>query len=283
MEIALIHDHILPLTEVPAHFLDRGLFFGDGVYEVLRSYQGRIFALEEHLARFERSAAEIHISGVDISQIRRRVLEAFEQAGLEDAKIYFHITRGCHMRNHLPNPELKPAFFLTVQQLRDDPEVKQHGMKVSTHPDWRWKRCDIKSLNLLPNILARMDADRKGCQEALLVNDEGLITEGAGSAFFAIDGRDKTLYTHPLGSAILPSITRAVVLEIAREAGLTPIEEAVSPARAAAMDELFIAVTTRDIVPVVALDGRPIGSGKPGRFTQALMDGFRQYVKSRCV
>ena len=195
MEIALINDQILPLTEVPAQFLDRGTFFGDGVYEVLRSYHGRLFALEEHLARFERSLAEIRISGVEIPKIREQVLEAFEKANLENAKIYFHITRGSHLRDHLPSADLKPNFFLTVQQIHDDPLKKQNGIKVSTHPDWRWKRCDIKSLNLLPNILARMDADRKGCSEAIFAGAEraagcfkaygagfGLL-EGAGVVF----------------------------------------------------------------------------------------------------
>lgn len=281
MEIAVINDQYLPLTEVPARFLDRGTFFGDGVYEVLRSYHGRLFALKEHLARFERSLAEIHIAGVEIPKIREQVLEAFEKAKLENAKIYFHITRGCHLRDHLPSPDLKPNFFLTVQQIHDDPQKKQLGIKVSTHPDWRWKRCDIKSLNLLPNILARMDADRKGCSEAIFVNETGLITEGAGSAFFAVNGKEKTIRTHPLGPAILPSITRAVVLQLARDSGLTVFEQAFTPEQAKGMDELFIAVTTKDIVPVVELDDQAIGSGKPGPCTNTLLTLFREYTESR--
>lgn len=280
MEIALINDRMFPLTEAPAQFLDRGIFFGDGVYEVLRSYHGRIFALDEHLARFQRSAAEIHISKVNMSHIRGQIMETFKQAKLDNAKIYFHVTRGCELRDHLPSADLKPAFFLTVQQLHDDPQKKERGIKVSTHPDWRWKRCDIKSLNLLPNVLARMDADRKGCTEAILVNEAGLITEGAGSAFFAVDGKEKTLRTHPLGPAILPSITRAVVLELARDAGLRPIEQPLTPEQAAGMDELFIAVTTKDIVPIVEFDGRPIGGGKPGPCTNALLGRFREYAQS---
>jgi D-alanine transaminase len=278
MELALINERSLPLTEVPLDKMDRGLFFGDGIYEVLRSYNGRIFALEEHLARFQRSAAEIRLTGFDITQIRCRLLEAFEKAGFSNAKIYFHLTRGCELREHLPSPNLKPSFFLTVQELHDDPKKKQHGIRVCTHPDLRWKRCDIKSLNLLPNVLARMEADRKGCTEALLVNDKGLITEGAGSAFFAVNGKEKTLYTHPLGTEILPSITRAVVLKIARDAGLTPVEQAVTPQQAARMDELFLAVTTKDILPITQLDGRPVGSGQPGPCTAALIRKFQDYV-----
>lgn len=281
MEIAWIDDQILPLTEVSVHLLDRGLFFGDGVYEVLRSYNGRLFALDEHLARFERSAAEIQLTGINFPDIRQQVLEAFDRSGLQTAKIYFHLTRGAELRDHLPSPDLKPRFFLTVQQLHDDPKKKQTGVKVCTHPDLRWKRCDIKSLNLLPNILARMEADRKGCTEALLVNDQGLITEGAGSAFFAVDGREKTLYTHPLGFEILPSITRAVVLQIARDAGLSVLEQAVTPQQAAKMDELFLAVTTKDILPITQMDGRTVGNGKTGECTKTLIASFRQYAESR--
>lgn len=281
MEIARIDGQVLPLTEVPVHLLDRGLFFGDGVYEVLRSYRGRLFALDEHLDRFQRSAAEIQLSGIDIAAVRRHVLEAFDQAGFQNAKIYFHLTRGAELRDHLPSKDLKPRFFLTVQELHDDPKKKEHGIKVCTHPDLRWKRCDIKSLNLLPNILARIEADRKGCTEAILVNDRGFITEGAGSAFFAVNAREKTLYTHPLGTAILPSITRAVVLRLAGDAGLTPLEQAVTPQQAADMDELFLAVTTKDILPITAFDGRPVGNGKPGSCTNALLRRFRQYVESQ--
>jgi D-alanine transaminase len=281
MEIARIDDQVLPLTEVPVHLLDRGLFFGDGVYEVLRSYHGRLFAFDEHMDRFERSAAEIRLTGINFLKIRQHVLEAFERAGFQTAKIYFHLTRGAELRDHLPSPGLKPRFFLTVQELHDDLKKKQHGIKVSTHPDLRWKRCDIKSLNLLPNILARIEADRKGCTEALLVNEKGLITEGAGSAFFAVNGREKTLYTHPLGPEILPSITRGVVLRIACDAGLTVIEKAVTPEQAARMDELFLAVTTKDILPITELDGRPVGTGKPGECTNALIARFRRYTESR--
>lgn len=278
MEMAAINEKLLPLTDVPPDKMDRGLFFGDGIYEVLRSYNGRIFALEEHLARFQRSAAEIRLGGFEIAHIRSRILEAFQKAGFQNAKIYFHLTRGCERRDHLPGSNLKPSFFLTVQELHDESQKKQDGIRVCTHPDLRWKRCDIKSLNLLPNVLARMEADRKGCTEAILVNDKGLITEGAASAFFAVNGKEKTLYTHPLGPEILPSITRGVVLRIARDAGLTVVEQAVTPQQAAQMDELFLAVTTKDILPITQWDGSPVGTGRPGPCTIALMKKFQEYV-----
>jgi len=185
MQVAMIQDKIVPVEQLEPVYLDRGIYFGDGVYEVLRSYNGKIFALEEHLARLANSLAAIGITGVDIDRIRSRVHSAFSAAGISNAKIYFHITRGSAPRNHIWDDDLEPNFFLTVTELPDDTEAKTEGIAVSTHPDWRWKRCDIKSLNLLPNVLARADAAKKGCDEAILVDEAGLITEGAGSAFFA--------------------------------------------------------------------------------------------------
>ena len=214
MQIAMIQDKIVPMQELMPVYLDRGTFFGDGVYEVVRSYNGKIFALEEHLQRFADSMAAIEITGVDIAKIRSRVLKAFETAGISDAKIYFHITRGSEKRNHVFKDDLEPNFFLTVMEIGDSTDDKSNGIAVSTHPDWRWKRCDIKSLNLLANVLARQDAVRKGCAEAILVNEAGLITEGAGSAFFAVIGQK--LQTAPLKANILPSITRKYVLKAGR-------------------------------------------------------------------
>ena len=276
MQIAMVDDKIAPLTELaPAH-LDRGIFFGDGVYEVVRSYDGRIFALEEHLSRFAASLASIGIHGVDIDLIRSRVDKAFAAAGIDNAKMYFHITRGSALRNHVADANLKPNFFLMVTELADDAEAKANGIAVSTHPDWRWKRCDIKSLNLLPNVLARQDAARKGCAEAIFVDEAGLITEGAGSAFFAIS--ERTLQTAPLTANILPSITRGFVIKAAEDVGLKVSERSITPEQAATADELFIAVTTQDIVPAVRFDDKVIADGKPGEHTKHLIEGFRSFT-----
>lgn len=276
MQIALVQDKILPIEELESIYLDRGLFFGDGVYEVMRSYDGRIFAIEEHLERFASSLAAILITGIDIDQIRSRVLRAFKVAGIDNAKIYFHITRGSALRSHIWDDDLEPNFFLTVTKLEDDTQAKTNGIVVSTHPDWRWKRCDIKSLNLLPNVLARRDAAQKGCDEAILVDETGHITEGAGSAFFAILG--KTLQTAPLTANILPSITRKYVIQAGRNIGLDVIEKSLTPQHAGSSDELFIAVTTRDIIPVVKFDGQMIGTGEPGKYTQLLSEEFQLFT-----
>jgi len=276
MQIAMIQDKIVPVEELEPVYFDRGMFFGDGVYEVMRSYNGKIFALEEHLLRFAGSLSAIKISGVDIDLIRSRILKAFDAAGLANAKIYFHITRGSQPRDRVWNVALSPNFFLTVSELADNTMEKTKGIAVSIHPDWRWKRCDIKSLNLLANVLASTDAARKGCGEAILVDESGLITEGAGSAFFAVQGQ--TLQTTPLTANILPSITRDFAIKAGRNIGLEVIENSLTPRQAADSDELFIAVTTRDIVPVVKFDEATIGDGMPGKFTKLLTREFLSFT-----
>jgi D-alanine transaminase len=277
MQIAMVQDKIIPAEQLDPAYLDRGTYFGDGVYEVIRSYDGKIFALDEHLARFANSLSAIEITAVDINRIRERIRKAFDAAGIANAKIYFHITRGSAMRDHLFDANLQPNFFLTVTPLSDDSKTKTDGITVSTHPDWRWKRCDIKSLNLLANVLARRDAAKKGCAEAILVDDAGLITEGAASAFFAVLG--KTLRTTPLTGNILPSITRKFVIEAAKNIGLEIVQQSLTPQQAAKADELFIAVTTKDIVPVVSFDDTPIGDGLPGKYTKLLIEEFRSFIR----
>ena len=175
MQLAMIQDKIVPLEQLEPIYLDRGIYFGDGVYEVLRSYNGKIFALEEHLRRFAEGLKAIGITKVDINQIRCRVKSAFQTANIPNAKIYFHITRGQALRDHICDANLTPSFFLTITELPDDTEQKNKGIAVSTYPDLRWKRCHIKSLNLLPNVLARLDAASKGCDEAILVEELSLI------------------------------------------------------------------------------------------------------------
>jgi len=276
MQIAMIQDKIVPAEELEAVYFDRGIFFGDGVYEVARSYDGKIFALDEHMQRFANSLTAIGIAGVDLDQIRSRVRKASDAAGISNAKIYFHITRGSAPRNHAYDVSLKPNFFLTVTESEDDSEAKTNGIAVSTHPDWRWKRCVIKSLNLLANVLARQEAANKGCDEAILVDEKGFITEGAASAFFAIFGR--TLQTTVLTANILPSITRKFVIRAGNNIGLETMEKSLTPQEASDADELFIASTTNDIIPVVRFDEKLIGDGKPGKYTKLLIQEFRSFT-----
>ncbi len=279
MDLSMIDDQIIPFAELDKSRLDRGVFFGDGVYEVVRSYDGKIFALPEHLRRFKRSLREIGIEEVDIDVIEKRVREAYEESKLDNARIYFHITRGCEPRNHVPSDDIEPSFFMTVNRLVDPQKIP--SISVSTHPDWRWKRCDIKSLNLLANVLARIDAKKRGSDEAILVDETGDITEGAGSAFFVIDSVERTLITRPLGAEILPSITRQIIVGISERAGLEVIERTITPTQASHSHEAFIAVTTKDIVPVVKFDGLPVADGRAGEYTLKLKKLFREEVDAR--
>ena len=276
MKVAMIQDKIVAFDELEPIYLDRGIYFGDGIYEVVRSYNGRIFALEDHLQRFANSLAGIKIEGVDINLIRARIRKAFEAAGTSNAKIYFHITRGSTAREHDWEVKLEPNFFLTVTEAPDDMEAKSKGIAVSTHPDWRWKRCDIKSLNLLPNVLARHDAVQKGCEEAIFVDEAGFITEGAASAFFTINGQ--TMQTAPLTANILPSITRKFAIKTAKNIEMEVSEKSFTIQQASDSGELFIAVTTKDIVPVIKFDGKVIGDGKPGKYTKLLIEEFRTFI-----
>jgi D-alanine transaminase len=276
MQIAMINDKVMAMSEVGPEYMDRGIFFGDGVYEVLRSYNGKIFAFEEHLERFTNSLEAIEITGVDMGQVRSKVKKAFDKAAISNAKIYFHITRGSGPRDHTAGKDLKPNFFLTITELKEDLKLKTEGVSVSIYPDLRWKRCDIKSLNLLANVLAKNDAAKKDCWEAIFVNDVGLVTEGSSSAFFAIMG-DK-LQTSELSTHILPSITRKFVIKAARNIGLKIVEESLTPVQARTAAELFLGVTTKDIVPVVRFDGQAIGDGRPGRWTKALIEEFKKFI-----
>ncbi len=276
MQLAMVQDKFIEAKNLDSAYLDYGTFFGDGVYEVLRSYDGRLFAIEEHLTRFERSLKEIDIEGIDIETIRRKVLTAFEKFNKPNAKIYFHITRGSGPRDHA-GVGLVPRFFLLVSDIEDISEQKQKGISVITVPDTRWKRCDIKSLNLLPNVLAKRQAQKRGCEEAIFVDEKGRITEGASSAFFGIFAN--VLQTAPLNANILPSITRQFVLEIYSNTGLELAEKPIKADNAASADELFIAVSSKDIVPVVKFNEIKISDGKVGKFTKLLIKEFAKLVK----
>jgi len=290
MQLAMIEDRVVPFEELNPVYLDRAMFFGDGVYEVLRSYQGRIFALDEHMDRFDNSLQAVAIEGIQIDTVRQRVLDGFAAAGIPNAKIYFHVTRGSALRDLAAHVPEGPNFFLTITELVEDSSEKTQGIRVATQPDWRWKRCDIKSLNLLANVLARRAAETLGCQEAILVDEQGRLTEGAASAFFAIRSNPTTvsgqspvpvvLQTAPLTANILPSVTRHYVLRAAAQIGLPVREESLTPDQAQGAEELFIAVTTRDLVPVVRFDQTEIGTGKPGAWTQRLQHAFDGFTSN---
>lgn len=276
MNIAMTGDKIIPYEKLEPAYLDRGIYFGDGIYEVLRSYNANIFALDDHLERMANGLAAIEITGVDMTEIRERIIYALEQSKIANAKIYLHITRGCEPRNHVTRADLEPSFFLTVTELPAELGIEEKCIAVATHPDLRWKKCHIKSLNLLPNVLARMAAEKKGAGEAILVDDTGLITEGAGSSFFAV--LNNTIRTAPLTANILPSVTRKYVLKAAKQLGLKIQEKSLTVDESIKANELFTTVTTKGIIPVTKFNEKPISNSKTGKQTTELTKKYQSYT-----
>lgn len=257
-ELIWINGEIMPLADARISPEDRGYQFADGVYEVIRLYAGRPFTLDEHLARLERSAAEIKITvPVPREQLKIEIAKLIAQSGVGEGMIYLQLTRGVAPRNHVftTNPGTTLLFY--PRPLPTLPPVDANPpVKILTVEDDRWRRCWIKAIALLPNILAKNHAVAAGADEAVFV-ENGLVSECSASNFFAvIDGK---LITHPVGPKVLPGITRAILFECARDLGI-PVEERVLRIdEAKAADELFITSTTREISPVGTWDGQPVG------------------------
>jgi D-alanine transaminase len=251
---------------------DRGFVFGDGVYEVIRASNGRLFEPDRHVRRLERSLREITLSLTDaecegLVDVWQELLRA---NGLEkgDAIVYVQVTRGVAVRAHpFPPASVRPTVYASASAWTPPAGLRARGARVITVPDVRWSRCDIKTITLLPNVLAKQRAVEAGADEALFVRD-GVVLEGSVSNFFAVI--DGALCTHPLTTYILGGITRDVVLEIASSAGIPVRETPILLDHISRATELFYTNTTNDIIPIVAVDGRAVGDGRPGPVTGRL-------------
>ena len=261
MELAMIEDSIVPLNEAQVCASDRGLYFGDGVYEVLRNCNDRLFAFKEHMDRFAYSLDQIGIlERVDLELIVHRIERGLAESEIPDALIYFQVTRGQGPRSLDADESLAPAFMMTVRQT--PPRLKKTMTAVS-YPDLRWGRCDIKSLNLLPNVLAKQTVLRQGTDDAVLVDPKsGLVTESSSSSVLCV--KQRCLQTAPLTANILASVTRSLLLKWAPELDLDVQEESFTVDQAVSADELFLAGTTVEVTPIVQLDGHKIGTGQAG-------------------
>ncbi len=254
---------------------DRGFLFADGIYEVVRSYGGALFGLEPHLNRMANGLAALRIQGVDVAGLATVCRALLERNSLDgsDALVYLQITRGAAPRTHaFPDPPTAPTVYATTMPFRPkgDPRV---GVTVITQPDQRWTRCDIKSVALLPNCLAAQAAREAGVSEALLVRD-GVVLEGTHTSFFAV--LDGTVRTAPLSNYILPSITRQTALDLCARHGIPASATPVFVHDLSRADELFLAGTTMEIMPIVQVDGRPVASGAPGPVAVRLLTLFRE-------
>lgn len=275
--LANLHGQILPLREAKISALDRGFLLGDAVYEVLRVYQGRPWLEEEHFRRLERSLQAIRIAGVDLEQLRRRMRETIAAGSFREATVYIQITRGAAPRAHPFPANATPLEFLYVQEFNDPyAEARQVGAGVITQPDVRWDRCDIKSTNLLGNVLAMQAAKEAGCLEALLYLPDGTLTEGTHTSFFGV--LDGAVLTAPNSNAILPGITRGLLLRLAGEANIALREHTLKLSDLSHVSELFLTGTTSEVLPIVKVDGRAIGTGKPGPVTRRLQEAYARAV-----
>jgi D-alanine transaminase len=275
--VAFLNGSFVPLDEAKVSIEDRGFQFGDGVYEVIRTYKGRPFSLDAHLARLDRSAAAL-----DLTQPYSRVewtshiLEGIERAAYPESKIYLQITRGVAPRDHAYADDTKPTVVMTVREFHPlDRSVQATGVNAMTTEDIRWGRCDIKSVNLLANVLARQQVKQARVFEAILVNG-GSVTEGAISNVMVV--QRGTVVTAPEGPRILSGVTRAVVLDLALTEGLPILERFVSQADLYRADEVFLTGTTVEVLGVVRIDGKVIGDGQPGPITRRLAASFTRRV-----
>lgn len=276
--LANLNGSILPLEEVRISALDRGFLFGDAVYEVLRVYQGRPWLEDRHFARLSGSLEAIRLNGVDLPRLRRRMHETLQASQVTEATIYIQITRGQAPRNHAFPRDIAPLEFLFVQEFNDPyREARRQGARAITRPDIRWGRCDIKSTNLLANVLACQEALEAGCKEALLYLPDGRLTEGTHTSLFGV--KEGRVITAPRGPDILPGITREWILELTQESGIPSSEEYLERNELNSLAELFLAGTTSEVLPLIEVDGAMIGSGKPGPVTQRLQAAFAGRIK----
>jgi D-alanine transaminase len=268
-DIACVNGRFGPLADAVVGIEDRGFQFGDGVYEVIRTYRGQPFLLEAHLARLERSARALQLPiGHTEARWSSLIHEGLRLSRFPETKIYLQITRGSAPRDHSFPVDPSPTTVLTFRDLRPlDRAVRNAGVRAVTTEDIRWGRCDIKSVNLLPNVLARQQAKDAGVFETILVRD-GLVTEGSVSNVVVV--RNGTILTAPEGPRILSGVTRALVLELARKEGLPVVETFVTREELFTTSEIFLTGTTVEVLPVVLVDGRIIGTGEPGPVSMAL-------------
>jgi D-alanine transaminase len=276
--LANVNGKLMPLKDVTISAQDRGFLFGDAIYEVLRVYHGKPWLMEGHMRRLAQSLESIRITGVDLPRIQRRMMETIAAGPFSEAMVYIQITRGAAPRAHKFPQGVAPLELLWVQEFKDPyQEMRQAGCSVITQPDIRWDRCDIKSTNLLGNVLALQSAVEAGCVEALFYLPDGTMTEGTHTSFFGV--LDGSLLTAPNSHAILPGITRGLVLRLAERAKIPVREHVLTRKDLARVSELFLTGTTSEVLPIVRVDDRPVAEGRPGPITRRLQEVYAEAVR----
>jgi D-alanine transaminase len=276
VSIVYLNGEYVPAEEATVSVEDRGFLFADGIYEVVRLYRGRVFEQDAHLQRWARSAegARLPLRNT-LTQLPAILQRLTHENDLQDADIYLQYTRGvAHPRTHAFPAEAHPTLLAMPVALHlPPPEAYAQGMRTIALPDLRWQRCDIKSTMLLPNVMAKQQAREQGAFEAILVRD-GVVKEGTSTNILAVfDGQ---LATHPLDHSILGGITRQVVLRLAEELGIPVREKPFTLEQVYGAQELFLSSTTSEVLPLTRIDGRPVGTGRPGPVTLRLYEAFQK-------
>jgi D-alanine transaminase len=271
-----LNGQFMPMEEARIPVLDRGFIFGDGVYEVIPVYSRHPFRLEEHLRRLQASLDAIRLRNPhpadEWARLIRRLVELNET---HDQSVYLHVTRGVAKRDHAFPPGAVPTVFMMSNPLSTPPRQQvDNGVGAVTAEDNRWLRCDIKSISLLPNVLLRQFAVDADCVETVLIRD-GALTEGAASNVFAV--RAGVLLTPPKTNLMLPGITYDVVLELARANGMICEVRQVTVSELRTADELWLTSSTKEVLAITRLDGKPVGSGKPGPIFRRMYSLYQDY------
>lgn len=282
--IAYVNGSYVPHRRAAVHIEDRGYQFADGVYEVVGVFDGRMIDEQLHLDRLDRSLGELSIRPpMSRAALRFVMAEVIRRNQLRHGMVYMQITRGVAPRDHVFPAHAKPGLVMTARRLKPtDPKIVARGIDVITLPDMRWKRCDIKSISLLPNVLAKQTAKTKGASEAWLVGGDGIVTEGTATNAWIVT-RKGILVTRTPDASILNGVTRRSVLRLAKREGLEIEERGFTVKEALAAREAFITSTTNYVMPVVHIDGKPVGDGKPGPFSRRLRAAYLDYMDESAV
>ncbi len=276
-EIIYLNGKFITKNEAVISPEDRGFNFADGIYEVIKYYGGKPFRYADHLERLKRSLKEVQIEYREPDQLESVFQELLDKNGFaaQEAGIYLQITRGSQTRIHHFQENMKPTVYATVFPFASKWDQLENGVKVITTEDIRWLRCDIKSISLLPNVMAAQKAHEQNAVEAIFIRN-GMVTEGSHSSFMAV--KKGVVYTHPDSNLILPGITKKVVFEICKANDIKVVEQEIQASELASMDEMMIIGTGSEISPVVQLDDMQVGNGKPGPVTLFIQEKFFELV-----
>jgi D-alanine transaminase len=278
--LACLNGELMPVDQARIPVWDRGFLFGDGVYEVFRLYQGCCWLEDEHMARLRRSLAAIELTGVDLDALTARLHRTISASGIEEGTAYVHLTRGVSPRAHFfPAPAVPPTELIVIRRYDDVPvaAMRSMGVKAISHPDLRWKLCDLKTTNLLPNVLANEAAHRANCFEAILVDEDGLVSEGTHTSVLWV--RNGQLEGTPEGHGILPGTTRQLILRLCEELGISFVATRVTLSELKGADEVLLVGTTTEVLPVIRIDGQGVSDGVPGPMTNRLQQAYRAAVE----